>query len=64
MNLKITICRDKRNMVKPYVCCWYGELDQGIGDCAEGCNGTGGAHPRSRFWARYTADTTVTISRG
>lgn len=29
-----------------------------------GCNGTGGHHPRSRFWARYTGDTTVTISRG
>ena len=26
--------------------------------------GTGTAHPRSRFWARYTADDTVTISRG
>ncbi|MDF7826982.1 Ig-like domain-containing protein, partial [Pontiellaceae bacterium B12227] len=29
-----------------------------------GCNGTGSHHPRSRFWARYTADGTVTVSRG
>lgn len=29
-----------------------------------GCNGTGTAHPRSLFWARYTSDTEVTISRG
>ncbi len=28
------------------------------------CSGSGNAHPRDRFWARYTADTTVTISRG
>ncbi|NRB73506.1 MAG: hypothetical protein HRU46_04045 [Verrucomicrobiales bacterium] len=29
-----------------------------------GINGTGNYHPRSRFWARYTDDSTVTISRG
>jgi hypothetical protein len=29
-----------------------------------GCNGTGGYHPRSRFWVRYTADGEVTVSRG
>ena len=29
-----------------------------------GCNGSGSAHPRDRFWARYTADNEVTISRG
>ena len=29
-----------------------------------GCNGTGTHHPRSLFWARYTGDTQVTVSRG
>jgi hypothetical protein len=29
-----------------------------------GCNGTGTTHPRSRFWARFTGNSTVTISRG
>ena len=29
-----------------------------------GCNGTGSLHPRSLFWARYSSDTEVTISRG
>ncbi|MBT4850156.1 hypothetical protein HON36_04885 [Candidatus Parcubacteria bacterium] len=29
-----------------------------------GCNGSGTAHPRDRFWARYTADNEVTVSRG
>ncbi|MCC5844312.1 MAG: polysaccharide lyase family 7 protein [Verrucomicrobia bacterium] len=29
-----------------------------------GVNGTGDYHPRSRFWARYTADNEITISRG
>ena len=29
-----------------------------------GCNGTGNLHPRELFWARYTADGEVTISRG
>jgi len=29
-----------------------------------GCNGSGSAHPRDRFWARYTADDEVTVSRG
>ncbi|VGO13114.1 Adhesin BmaC autotransporter [Pontiella desulfatans] len=29
-----------------------------------GCNATGDWHPRSRFWARYTADSTITVGRG
>ena len=29
-----------------------------------GCNGSGTAHPRDRFWAKYTADNEVTVSRG
>ena len=29
-----------------------------------GCSGSGTAHPRDRFWARYTADNEVTVSRG
>ena len=29
-----------------------------------GCNGTGSAFPRPRMWARYTDDSTVTVSRG
>ena len=29
-----------------------------------GCGGTGGSFPRPRFWARYTADGEVTLSRG
>jgi len=35
-----------------------------FGWVTNGCAGSGTAHPRDRFWARYTADTTVTISRG
>ena len=29
-----------------------------------GCNGKGSAFPRSRMWSRYTAEDTITISRG
>ena len=29
-----------------------------------GCSGTSSRFPRPRFWARYTADDTVTVSRG
>jgi len=38
--------------------------DYRFGWVTNGCAGGGNAHPRDRFWARYTADTTVTISRG
>ena len=29
-----------------------------------GCGGTSSRFPRPRFWSRYTADDTVTVSRG
>lgn len=44
-------------------------VDTAVSDAARfgwvtnGCNGSGTAHPRDRFWARYTANNEVTISR-
>ena len=35
-----------------------------FGWVTNGCAGSGTAHPRDRFWARYTADNVITISRG
>lgn len=37
---------------------------QRFGWVTNSCNGSGNAHPRDRFWARYTAADEITISRG
>ena len=39
-------------------------VEQRLALAYNGLNGTGNAHPRQRFWARYTSDNTITVSRG